>query len=110
MDLRGLVGTQGPRLKKEIEGQLKRIKSALGRETEQTKKMLEIYQRYVQGEATMKEMDEANKQFLSFLKTIGLGVLAVLPFSPITIPAMVNLGKKVGIDILPDSFKGSGTL
>lgn len=105
MDLLSFLDRQGPKIKKEIESQLKKIKSALGRETEQTKDMLEVYQRYVAGEATKKEMDQANLQFLSFLKTIGLGVLAVLPFSPITIPAMVNLGKKVGIDILPDSFK-----
>ena len=105
MDFNSFLSSEGKRLRGEIEQQLKKIKQALARETEQTKGMLEIYKRYVDGQASKKEMDEANEQFLSFLKTIGLGVLAVLPFSPITIPAMVKLGKKVGIDILPNSFK-----
>jgi hypothetical protein len=50
-------------------------------------------------------MAKANRQFKSFLRTIGLGALAILPFSPITIPAIVELGKKYGIDVLPDAFK-----
>jgi hypothetical protein len=84
---------------------LEKIKAALAQETEQTKEMLGTYQRYAQGQATEPEMERANTQFKDLLKTLGLGVLAVLPLSPITIPAIVKIGKKYGIEVLPDSFK-----
>jgi hypothetical protein len=87
---------------------LEKIKAALSEESEQTKEMVEIYQRFLQGKASAEEMGSANEQFKSFLKTIGLGVLVVLPFSPITIPAIVNLAKKYGVDILPNSIKKMG--
>lgn len=84
---------------------LLKVKDALAEENEETRKMLEIYYRFTIGEASKKEMKEANDQFGSMLKTIGLGVLAVLPFSPLTIPFLVKIGKHLGIDILPNSFK-----
>jgi hypothetical protein len=33
-----------------------------------------------------------------------LGVFAVLPFAPVTIPLVVKLGQWVGVDVLPSSF------
>lgn len=67
--------------------------------------MLEIYSRWTQGQATDQEMWQANEQFRDILRGLGLGIFAVLPFAPITIPIMVKIGKKLGIDILPSSFK-----
>jgi hypothetical protein len=89
----------------EVFNKIMKIKDALAKEGEQSLKMFETYARYTQGQATDKEMDEANKQFGDFLKTIGLGVFAILPGSPITIPLLVKLGEKFGIDIMPNSFK-----
>jgi hypothetical protein len=89
----------------EVIQKILKIKDALSNEGEQSIKMFEIYARYTQGKATEKEMNKANKQFGDFLKTIGLGVFAILPGSPITIPILVKLGQKFGIDIMPDSFK-----
>lgn len=81
------------------------LKEGLSKESFETKQMLEIYYRYSIGKANDNELFLANKQFKSFLKTIGLGFLVFLPFSPITIPFMVKLGKNIGINILPNSFK-----
>lgn len=67
--------------------------------------MMLTYLRFSQGEATQEEMTKANEQFRSFLKTIGFGALAILPFAPLTIPAVVGIGKKLGIDIIPKSFR-----
>ncbi|MCP4600310.1 MAG: hypothetical protein GY847_07220 [Proteobacteria bacterium] len=94
-----------PNLKQMVRIKLEKIKGALAQETEQTKEMLDTYQRFVKGQASKDEMERANTQFKDILKTLGLGVLAVLPLSPITIPAIVSLGKKYGIEVLPDSFK-----
>ena len=104
MNLKSLIENNVPKVQKNLVSQLTKIKKGLAEETMHNKAMLEVYRRYVRNEATQAEMDGANQQFTNFLKTIGLGVLAVLPFSPITIPAVVNLGKKFGIDVLPDSF------
>ncbi len=49
-------------------------------------------------------MHTANEQFLDILKGLGLGVFAVLPFAPVTIPLVVKLGQWVGVDVLPSSF------
>ena len=80
------------------------IKKSLHQEKHETKEMLIIYKRYTQKNATKAEMKEANQQFVDLLKGLGLGVFALLPFSPITIPLILKLGKQVGVDILPSSF------
>ncbi|MDJ0763709.1 MAG: hypothetical protein QNJ97_12070 [Myxococcota bacterium] len=107
MDFRTYMYHKAPRLKKGLRKQLIKIKVALDREAEKNSEMIDTYRRYVRGKATDAEMAAANEQFREFLKTMGLGVLTVLPFSPVTIPVAVNLGKKFGIDILPSSFRAS---
>ena len=104
MNFRNLVDKNKDRLRIKLEKELNRIKDGLAEETERTGEMVETYRRFTSGQATEMEMAKANRQFKSFLRTIGLGVLAILPFSPITIPVVVELGKKYGIDVLPDSF------
>lgn len=84
---------------------LKKIKLALAEETDQTKAMLSTYQRYTQGLATEAELQEANEQFKDLMKSLGLGFMVILPFSPITIPAIVKLGKKYGVDVLPSAVR-----
>lgn len=103
MDFQEFLLLSGQRASKSAMVWLEKIKAALAEESEQTKEMLDVYQRFLQGQASAEEMDAANEQFKSFLKTIGLGVLVVLPFSPITIPAIVIFAKKYGVDILPNS-------
>ena len=58
-----------------------------------------------QGQASPEDIKLANKQFRDLLKSMGLGVIIVLPFSPITLPLVVKLGRKLGVEVLPDSFK-----
>ncbi|MDT0604045.1 hypothetical protein [Thalassotalea castellviae] len=87
-----------------LKRQLIRIKIALAQEKAETKEMLVIYRRYTIKQATPEEMKQANKQFLDVLKGLGIGVFAVLPFAPITIPIVIKIGKWVGVDILPSSF------
>ncbi|PIP90079.1 MAG: hypothetical protein COW01_09370 [Bdellovibrionales bacterium CG12_big_fil_rev_8_21_14_0_65_38_15] len=84
---------------------LKKIRRALERESIETKDMIMTYLKFSRGLATEEEMKDANLQFQDFLKTIGLGVFAVLPFAPLTIPFLVTFGKRIGIDVIPDSFR-----
>lgn len=80
------------------------LKDALSQEKQETKDMLVTYKRYTKKQASREELNEANKQFADLLKGLSLGVFAVLPFAPITIPLVVKLGKMVGVDVLPSSF------
>lgn len=81
-----------------------KLKWALAQEKAETKQMMFVYRRYTQGAASKEEIRLANEQFVDILKGLGLGVFAVLPFAPITIPVAIKLGKYVGVDILPSSF------
>ena len=74
-------------------------------ETEENKKMLDIYISYIDGHATEKEIDKANKQLRQIFKSLGLGILTVLPFSPISIPYVLKKAKEYDIDIVPEWYK-----
>ena len=80
------------------------VKQGLAQESRETKIMLMTYQRFTKGQASKLEMKEANKQFIDVIRGLGLGVLAVLPFSPITLPFVVKLGEKIGVNVLPSAF------
>ena len=87
-----------------IKRSMLRVKLALAQEKVETKEMLGIYKRYTKRQASAEEMRIANQQFVDILKGLGLGVFAILPFSPITIPIMIKVGRMVGVEILPSSF------
>lgn len=91
--------------KTQLKEGLEKLKVALSQERAETRQMFEIYLRQAQGEASNAEIAAANKQFRDVLKGLGLGVVLVLPFSPITLPLIVRLGDKMGVDVLPDSFR-----
>jgi len=80
------------------------VKRGLAQESRETKIMLVTYKRFTKGQASKLEMQEANRQFVDVIRSLGLGVLAVLPFSPITLPFVVKLGEKIGINVLPSAF------
>jgi len=84
---------------------MQKVKIELAKETKENKEMIDTYYLYIRGEATKEEMDRANGQFRDLLKTIGMGTMLVVPFSPVTIPAFVKIGNALGMDILPKWFK-----
>ncbi|KZN38663.1 hypothetical protein [Pseudoalteromonas luteoviolacea] len=92
------------RQKLKLKRSLIALKGALEQEKQETEEMLDIYKRYTQGQASKDELKVANKQFVDVLKGLGLGVFAILPFAPITIPIIIKLGSKLGVDVLPSSF------
>ena len=80
------------------------VKRGLAQETRETKVMLSTYKRFTKGRASKQEMEEANKQVVDVVRGLGLGVLAVLPFAPITLPFVVKLGERIGVNVLPSAF------
>lgn len=93
------------KLEAKLREQLLVLKKGLSKEKELTQEMLIIYYRYSMGQITLEELRKANRQFRSFLKTMGMGLFVILPFAPLTLPAIIVLGRRLGVDVIPDSFK-----
>jgi hypothetical protein len=94
-----------------FDGRVKKIidflKEKFTEETESTRTMLKIYSDYVKGEANDEDVEKANKQLNEILKDLSFGLMAVVPFAPITIPMIAKFAKKHNIDLLPEWFKDS---
>ncbi len=94
-----------------FDGRVKKIidflKDKFTEETESTRTMLKIYSDYVKGEANDEDIEKANKQLNEILKDLSFGLMAVVPFAPITIPMIAKFAKKHNIDLLPEWFKDS---
>ena len=74
-------------------------------ENRENKKMLDIYIKYAEGSASEDELSEANLQLQQIFKNLGLGILLVLPFSPITLPYIFSKAKELNIDLIPNWYK-----
>ena len=81
------------------------LKDLFLEETEENKKMLDIYISYIEGNANEEDITEANEQLKQIFKSLGLGVLVVLPFSPISIPYVLKKAKEHDIDLIPEWYK-----
>ena len=94
-----------------FEGRVKKIltflKEKLTEETEPSRAMLKTYSEYLKGEVTEEELEKANKQLNEILKDLSLGLMAIMPLAPITIPMIAKFAKKHNIDLLPEWFKES---
>jgi hypothetical protein len=94
-----------------LDGRVKKIiaflKEKLTDETESSRVMLKTYSDYLKGEASDEELEKANQQLNEILKDLSLGLMAVIPLAPITIPMIAKFAKKHNIDLLPEWFKDS---
>ena len=90
---------------KKIEQFLVKLKELFLAENAENQKMLDTYIRFAEGKATEDELARANDQLAENFKNLGLGVLVVLPFSPITIPYIFKKAQEHKIDIVPKWYK-----
>jgi len=75
-------------------------------ESAQTREMMEIYGQAARGQAASADIDRANRQFGDLLRMAGLGAFfAVVPGSALLLPLAVTTARKLGIDLLPDSWE-----
>ena len=84
---------------------LNKLQQSFLTENIQNKKMLDVYIKYVEGNVTEEELENANEQLKEILKSLGLGILIVLPFSPITLPYIFSKAKELNIDLIPNWYK-----
>jgi hypothetical protein len=90
----------------ELEAGFKRLRTMLVTESAQTREMMEIYGRAARGAASGTEVDRANRQFGDLLRLAGLGTFfAVVPGSALLLPLAITAARKLGIDLLPDSWE-----
>ena len=92
--------------RKKIQKVLFKLKNSFLEETEENRRMLDIYANYIDGKASDQEIDEANYQLKQVLKSFGLGILVILPFSPVSIPYVLKKAKEYDIELIPDWYKG----
>ena len=84
---------------------LNKLQQSFLTENIQNKKMLDVYIKYVEGNVIEEELENANEQLKEILKSLGLGILIVLPFSPITLPYIFSKAKELNIDLIPNWYK-----
>ena len=60
----------------QIKQNLLKLKDSFLEETEENKKMLDIYINYIEGNASDEDIENANKQLKQIFKSLGLGILA----------------------------------
>jgi len=84
---------------------LNKLQNAFLEESTENKKMLDTYIQYLEGAATDQDLESANAQLQQILKNLGLGILIVLPFSPVTLPFIFSKAKELNIDLIPNWYK-----
>jgi len=88
-----------------VKNWLLKLKQGLSTEAAETKTMFDTYVRYTQGQASEQEMAAANEQFKDLLRGLGMGTLAAMPGSVVTLPVVFKLAKKFNIELMPSAFK-----
>ena len=84
---------------------LSKFQESFLEENREIKKMLDIYIKFAEGSASSDELELANSQLRQILKNLGLGILLILPFSPITLPYIFSKAKELEIDLIPNWYK-----
>ena len=84
---------------------LGKLQESFLEENRENKKMLDIYIKFAEGSASSDELELANSQLRQILKNLGLGILLILPFSPITLPYIFTKAKELEIDLIPNWYK-----
>ena len=85
---------------------IEELKAFFARQTEQTKKMWEIYTRYLKNKSsvTQEEIEYANIQMTNILKMVGITGFTLLPGGGLLLPILIKTCMKYGFDILPKSI------
>ena len=84
---------------------LREIKDSLDKWDQKKVVKKSFLQKLRQGKASDEELAKANDQLAENFKNLGLGVLVILPFSPITIPYIFKKAQEYKVDIVPKWYK-----
>jgi hypothetical protein len=86
---------------------LKTFFNNLRKEASETKQAGYLVVKYLKkGKLSKKEEKELKLQFYDVLKIMGVGIpFFMIPGSTVLVPFLVKLSRKLGLDIIPTSFK-----
>ena len=86
---------------------LKTFFNNLRKEASETKQAGYLVVKYLkEGKLSKKEEKELKLQFYDVLKIMGVGIpFFMIPGSTVLVPFLVKLSRKLGLDIIPTSFK-----
>ena len=77
------------------------IRDAIAQGAGSSKEMVQIYSKWLKGQATNEEITDANECAKDLLKGSVLASLFILPGGALIIFALVKLAKRFGIDLIP---------
>jgi hypothetical protein len=92
--------------KEGVKNWLLKFKNGLSQEASESKEMMDVYVRYMNGFPVSKEeMNIANQQVKDVVRMLGLGAYALLPGHVITAPVIFGLAKKYNVELFPSAFR-----
>ena len=82
------------------------VLTAIKNEADETKEMGALIKKYIENHDKFNEEDEkaVKEQLKDLLKLAGLSIPAIIPLMKFTIPFIIKLGEKLGVNVLPSSF------
>ena len=94
-----------PKTKDEFAKVILSIKSVLQDESQDTRRIWEIYINEMSGLHKKDDMAWANEKIRDIFKSLGLGGLIILPGTIFILPIIIGVAHSIGIDILPQWAK-----
>jgi len=81
--------------------------NSLKKEAKETKQASYLVVKFLkEGKLSKKEEKELKLQFYDVLKIMGLGIpFFMIPGATVLVPFLIKLSRKLGLDIIPTSFK-----
>ena len=85
---------------------ISKVLNGIKNEADETKEMVFLIKKYVEDRNNFSKHDDnaVKEQLKDLMKLAGLSVPALIPLMKFTIPFIIKLGEKLGINILPSSF------
>ena len=85
---------------------ISKVLNAIKNEADETKEMVSLIKKYIDNKDDFNKDDEkaVKEQLKDLMKLAGLSIPAIIPLMKFTIPFIIKLGEKLGINILPTSF------
>jgi len=92
-----------PKNETEIKETLNKVKKVFEAEAANSKDLWTTYQKMAKGDASVNEINTANKKAQELLKSTQFAFLLALPGSVLLLPAIIKFANEYDIDLVPTS-------
>lgn len=94
-----------PKNEDEVKANFEKLKRVFDSEVESTKQMWATYQKSATGDATINEINAANKKAKELACQASLGAFLLLPGSFFLLPFIISTARSNGVELVPESVK-----